>query len=349
MKKFIFLIGALTIFLSAIAAANVLAQSETTPSLPIEDRIDPEFLDAYSEMSPLDLEKNGLDGYRGYFTSLVGSPDLPSDPAVEVYDTGFPVSDSEEQIRIRIYKPIKLDENAPGIYWIHGGGFLFGVPEQDEAQSIRWAKEVGAVVAAVEYRKAPEHPYPVPLEDAYAGLVWFSEQAESLGVDKNRIAVAGASAGGNLAAAVALLARDRGGPTLAFQMPLYPMIDDRFMTPASHEDFGNKVWNNTDNAFAWKLYLGDISGTDQVTQYMAPARAENLSGLPPAYSCVGTVDPFRDDAINYMARLSQSGAAVEFHLYPRAFHAFEALVPDANYSKAAKDEYVSVLKKALTK
>lgn len=200
---------------------------------------------------------------------------------------------------------------------------------------------------AVDYRLAPEYPYPTPLEDCYAGLVWFSGHADSLGVDKNRIAVAGTSAGGGLTASVALMARDFGGPPLAFQMPLYPMIDDRFMTPASKEEFGNRVWNNTDNRYAWKIYLGDLAGTEQVTPYMAPARAADLTGLPPTYSCVGTLDPFRDDTINYISRLGQAGVPIEFHLYPGAYHAFEALAPDTDYSRHASEEYVRVLKKAL--
>ncbi len=259
----------------------------------------------------------------------------------------IPAKDGAGEIRLRIYRPVNSPDQAPGIFWIHGGGFLFGAPEQDEAQSIRWAKEVGAVVAAVDYRLAPENPYPAPLDDCYAGLVWLAENAESLGVDPTRLAVAGASASGGLTASVALMARDLGGPALALQMPLYPMIDDRFSTPASREDFGRKVWNNNDNRYAWNAYLGDLAGTDQVVAYMAPARATDLSGLPPTYSCVGTLDPFRDDTISYMARLAQAGVPVEFHLYPGAYHAFEVLAPDTQIGQRAADEYVRVLKKAL--
>ena len=272
------------LLLSAFTTSNGFAQYEEKPVPPLETRIAPELLGTYNNLPPLDLTKHGPDKLRNDFTGLVGSDGLPKDQAVTVYNTIIPGKNSGEKIRLRIYKPIGLEKNAPGIYWIHGGGFLFGVPEQDEAQSLRWAKEVGAVVVAVDYRLAPEHPYPAPLEDCYAGLVWFSQQAEAVGVDKHRIAVAGASAGGNLTAAVALMARDLDGPPLAFQMPLYPMIEDRFITPASREYFGNKVWNNTDNLYAWRAYLGNLAGTDAVSPYMAPARATDLSGLPPAYS-----------------------------------------------------------------
>lgn len=302
------------LLLSAFTTGNGFAQYEEKPVPPLETRIAPELLGTYNNLPPLDLTKHGPDKLRNDFTGLVGSDGLPKDQAVTVYNTIIPGKNSGEKIRLRIYKPIGLEKNAPGIYWIHGGGFLFGVPEQDEAQSLRWAKEVGAV-----------------------------------GVDKHRIAVAGASAGGNLTAAVALMARDLDGPPLAFQMPLYPMIEDRFITPASREYFGNKVWNNTDNLYAWRAYLGNLAGTDAVSPYMAPARATDLSGLPPAYSCVGTLDPFRDDTLNYMARLAQAGVPVEFHLYPGAYHAFEVLAPGTAYSQQAADEYVRVLKTALNK
>lgn len=341
------ILATMAIIIGLSITGSAFAQATNGSAHPLENRIALELLEAYINQPPLDLAKNGMDNFRHYFAELVGSPELPSDSAVTVYDAKIPGRNPGEQIRLRIYKPVDLGENAPGIYWIHGGGFLFGVPEQDEAQSIRWAKEVGAVVVAVDYRLAPEHSYPAPLDDCYDGLKWFSQQAESLGVDKNRIAVAGASAGGGLTAAVALMARDLGGPPLAFQMPLYPMIDDRFTTLASREDFGDKVWNNRDNLYAWKAYLGDLAGTGQVIPYMAPARATDLSGLPPTYSCVGTLDPFRDDTINYMARLAQDGVLVELHLYPGAYHAFEVLAPDSDYSRRAKDEYVYVLKKTL--
>lgn len=315
---------------------------------PTSERVAEELLPSLLNSSSMDFDKIGIQSTREYFESLVGSTLLPSDPEVEVYDVYIENPDSgEKDIRMRIYKPVDKVDNMPGIYWIHGGGFLFGVPEQDEAQSIRFAKEVGAVVVAVDYRLAPEHPYPAPLDDSYVGLVWFFEKAESLGVDKNKIAIAGSSAGGNLCAAVTLMARDKGGPELVFQMPLYPMIDDRFITPSSHEEIDIRVWNNTSNLYAWRTYLGDNFGSDKVTKYMAPARETDLSGLPPVYTCVGNLDPFRDDTINYVARLVQAGVPVEFHLYPGAFHAFEIISPESPMSKYAVDEYVRVLKKHL--
>jgi acetyl esterase/lipase len=299
MKKFKISLMLVLCIVVQVASSIAFAQ-DTIHQLPsvFEQRIDKELLPAFIANQPLDFEKTGVEPLREYFASLVESPNLPGDPEVKVYNVSIARLDNAENLRLRIYEPVTKKANLAGIYWIHGGGFLFGVPEQDEAQSIRFAKEVGAVVVAVDYRLAPENPYPAALNDSYAGLVWFAQNAASLGVDKSRIAVAGASAGGNLCAAVALLARDQGGPKLAFQMPLYSMIDDRLLSPASREDIDMRVWNPTANRYAWNTYIGELAGSDKATEYMAPARAADLSGLPPAYSCVGNLDPFRDDTIN---------------------------------------------------
>ena len=347
MKKIsLFLI--VTCFLLFSATESFAAVKVATDSVPsMIERIDPELQSAFIESRSLDFEKVGVEPFREYFSSLVNSTELPSDSEVKVYNVNIKNPDTGKDLRLRIYEPINRNNNRPGIYWMHGGGFIFGVPEQDEAQSIRFAKEVGAVVVAVDYRLAPEYPYPAALNDSYAGLVWFAENANELGVDKSRIAVAGASAGGGLCASVALLARDRGGPLIAFQMPLYPMIDDRFITSASQENIDMRVWNNTSNRYAWHVYLGDLAQSNEVTPYMAPARATDLSGLPPTYTCVGTLDPFRDDTINYASRLAQAGVATELHLYPGAYHAFEIIAPNTSYSKRVVDEYVYVLQKAL--
>jgi acetyl esterase/lipase len=310
-------------------------------------RIDAELLPAFETLPPFNFSETGVESYVETFARLVDSPNLPQDPEVNVYNVTIPNGGKSDDLRLRVYEPEVKKGALAGIYWIHGGGFLFGVPEQDEAQSLRFAKEVGAVVVAVDYRLAPRHRYPVSLEDCYAGLVWFADNAKNLGVDKKRIAVAGASAGGNLCAAVTLLARDRNGPKLAFQMPLYPMLDDRFITPSSNEDIDARVWNPVANRYAWQAYIGDLVGTNAVTPYMAPARASDLSDLPPAYSCVGELDPFRDEVIDYMARLAQAGVPAELHLYPGGYHAFDAIAPDAEYSKRVVNEYVYVLQKAL--
>lgn len=334
---------------SAVVCAMLAASSAAFASEQAYlDKVDPQLLPALEQSASLDFNQPGVLAHiKQRAQSLVGSDALPKDEAVQVYDVYIPNMDNSAQLRLRVYRPVQAEAEMPGIYWIHGGGFLFGVPEQDEGLCIRFAKEVGAAVVSVDYRLAPEYPYPAAIDDTYTGLKWFFDHAGSLGVDSTRIAVAGASAGGNLCAAVTLMARDKGEIKPAFQMPLYPMLDDRMTSPASHEVMDMRVWNNVSNVFAWKAYIGDAAGTDAVTPYMAPARAEDLSGLPPAYSCVSTLDPFRDDAMAYAARLAQAGVPVEFHLYPSAYHAFEAVAKGTAYSNQAIDEYVRVLNKAL--
>jgi acetyl esterase/lipase len=253
-----------------------------------------------------------------------------------------------EELLVKIYEPAQRPKwKLPAVLWLHGGGYIMGHPDRSDGLCERFVMEANCVVFAIKYRLAPEHPYPAAIEDCYAGLKWMTDAAEQLNIDLTRIAVAGASAGGGLTAALTLMARDKGGPTIAFQMPLYPMIDDRNVTPSSLEITSNKAsWNRSKNLVGWRMYLGEhTSGV--ISPYAAPARAENLAGLPPAYTCVGQLDPFRDETIDYVARLAQAGVPVEFHLYPGCIHGFESIVPDADVSQRASKGYVTALAKAL--
>jgi acetyl esterase/lipase len=201
------------------------------------------------------------------------------------------------------------------------------------------------VVVSPDYRLAPEHPYPAAIDDCYATLVWMTSAADEMNIDLSRIAIGGASAGGGLTAALALMARDKGGPAVNFQMPLYPMIDDRNVTPSSHEITDSRVWNEFNNAAAWKMYLSEHA-KGEISSYAAPIRERNLAGLPPVYTCVGQLDPFRDETIEYVARLAQASVDVEFHLYPGGYHAFEHVAPNAEISQRAKNGYMNALKRA---
>jgi acetyl esterase/lipase len=205
---------------------------------------------------------------------------------------------------------------------------------------------VDAVVVSVEYRLAPEHPFPAGPDDAYAVLRWLAASAEELGVDASRIAVAGRSSGGGTAAGAVLMARDRGEVEVAFQMPLYACLDDRLVTPSSHEIQDPRSWNRTLMDNAWDAYLGPMRGAD-VSPYAAPARAEDLSGLPPAYVQVGELDVLRDENVAYAQRLLQAGVPTELHVYPGAFHGFDVLVPDAEISRRAIEERDAALRRAL--
>ncbi len=220
---------------------------------------------------------------------------------------------------VRVHRPRGVEGPVPCLYSIHGGGYIIGSYAMDDPRFDVWCPRFGCVGVSVEYRLSPETPYPGPLDDCYLGLQWVHDHHEELGVDPDRIGIAGVSAGGGLAAGLALLARDRGEIPLQFQLLDCPMLDDRQITPSSRLD-GLFIWSRESNTFGWQAYLGDRYGTDRVPAYAAAARADNLAGLPPAYVCVGGADGFRDEDITYAMRLNQAGVPAELHVFPGAPH-----------------------------
>jgi acetyl esterase len=241
----------------------------------------------------------------------------PDGITVEKRTVAGPPGDPD--IELTIFRPLQQAVAAPALYWIHGGGFVLGDVDGDMVTPAQVADELGAVVASVEYRLAPEHPFPAPVEDCYAGLVWMAAHAGELGFDPGKLAVGGLSAGGGLAAAVALLARDRGGPALCFQLLDIPEVDDRLATPSMKQFTDTPLWNHPNAILSWEAYLGpDRDG--ETSPYAAPARATDLSGLPPAYVVTCEFDPLRDEGIEYAQRLIQAGVATELHHYPGTFH-----------------------------
>jgi acetyl esterase/lipase len=225
----------------------------------------------------------------------------------------------EDGVAVTVHRALGCDRPAPGVYWIHGGGLIMGNRHMDNVQLERWCRSLGCVCVSVEYRLAPEYPFPTPLEDCYSGLAWLANHADELGIDPARVGIGGRSAGGGLAAAVAMLARDRGGPDLRFQILDCPMLDDRVRWPSRHTP-GLPIWNRDSNELGWRSYLGDLWGAEEVSSLAAPARAVDLTGLPPAFVAVGTADGFRDEAIDYAARLNQAGVTTELHVYPGVPH-----------------------------
>jgi acetyl esterase/lipase len=268
---------------------------------------------------------------------------VPENTNVTKEDRTVPGPVGEPDIAVRIYRPNGTSGPMPGIYYIHGGGMVLGDIAGEDASAARLSEEVGAVVVSVEYRLAPEHPHPSPVEDCYAGLVWTAKNAVELDVDPDRLAIYGGSAGGGLALGCALLARDRGGPALHFMMPIYPMIDDTNTTPSSHEITDIGIWDREGNAEAWAWYLGG----KEADHYAAPSRAADVSGLPPAFIDVGTVDLFRDEDIAFAQRLMQAGVPCELHITPGSYHASEVFAPEAALSQRIWARRVEALKRGL--
>jgi acetyl esterase/lipase len=281
---------------------------------------------------------------RAALKGLEEAVEAPPNPNVASEDRQVPGPDGAPDVTVRIYRPARASGPLPGIYFIHGGGMTSGDIEDEEPVATVICERVGAVVVSVGYRLAPENPHPAQAEDCYAGLTWMARSVGELGVDPGRLAIYGGSAGGGLTIATSLLARDRGFPAIRFQMPIYPMIDDRNETPSSQEITDIGVWDRAGNIEAWQWYLGD----GKPDQYAAPARAEDLSGLPPTFIDVGTVDLFRDEDIVFAMRLMQAGVPTELHVYPGAYHASENFAPEAALSRRIWECRIDALRRALT-
>jgi acetyl esterase/lipase len=227
-------------------------------------------------------------------------------------------------VPVRVHRARGAEGLLPCLYSMHGGGYVIGSYAMDDPLFDGLCPRLGIVGVSVEYRLAPETPYPGPLEDCHRGLVWIYEHADELGIDRDRIGVRGISAGGGLAAALALLAKRRGEVPVAFQLLDCPMLDDRQQTASSRLD-GLPVWSHESNAYGWRSYLGDLHGREDVPCTAAPARAtdEDLAGLPPAFVSVGAVDGFLDEDVEYALRLNRAGAPTELHVYPGACHGYQ--------------------------
>jgi acetyl esterase/lipase len=228
----------------------------------------------------------------------------------------------EPPIPVRVHRPAGVDGALPGIFSIHGGGYVIGSYDMDDYLHDRWSPELGTVGISVQYRLAPETPYPGPVEDCYAALRWAHEHAGEIGVDPTRLGIYGISAGGGLAAALALLVRDRGEFPLAFQLLDCPMLDDSQTTPSIRSK-GLYVWGAESNEFGWRSYLGDLYGTEDVPPYAAAARAVELDGLPSSCVVVGSIDGFRDEDVDYALRLNQAGVPCELHVIAGLPHAYQ--------------------------
>ena len=268
--------------------------------------------------------------------------------AFEIEERSVPGPAGGPEVRLLICRPTRTGGPHPVIYNTHGGGMVAGGTRTAElADELDRAEELQLAVVAVDYRLAPEHPDPAPIEDCYAGLDWTARHARGLDLDPGRIIVSGNSAGGCLAAGLALLARERGGPRQLGQMLQCPMLDDRCATASAVQFDRVGLWDGASNRAGWMALLGERRGTDAVSPFSAPARADDLSGLPPAYIEVGSVEALRDDALHYAARLWQAGGEAELHVWSGAFHSFDEWVPNAVVSRTAKRARADWLRRLL--
>jgi acetyl esterase/lipase len=258
--------------------------------------------------------------------------DLIAGRPIVYADRVIPGPAGAPDLTITVFERANRRPGGPGVFYIHPGGMIIGDRFMGIGTVLDWVDRLDAVAATVEYRLAPEHQAPAQLDDCYAGLTWLASQGESLGFDPDQLVLGGASAGGGLAAGTALRVRDGGGPQLAAQVLIYPMLDDRNETVSSHQFDGPARWNRGSNDTGWTAYLGDRRGTDQVSIYAAPARATDLSGLPPTFIDVGSAEVFRDEAVAYASQLWADGGDCELHVWPGGFHAFDMEAPTAKLS-----------------
>jgi len=310
---------------------------------------DPAIEEAASMFPRLDIVD--IAGARATVKALLESMaaqglERPTDDRVEEIERTIPGPDGAPDVRIRIYMPKDRTEAGPGFVNFHGGGFVLGDLESEHPRCLIMAAQGGAVSVGIDYRLAPENPFPAGVEDCYSALQWVVEHAQELKINPAKIAIGGCSAGGNLAAAVALMARDRAGPRVALQMLFYPVIDDRCETTSMMDGAGLYIWDYQNSLDMWNHYIGQ--DRSKVSPYAAPARAVDLSGLPPAYIIACEHDPLRDEALIYAMRLMQAGVPVELHNYPGTVHGFDFMAPSEISTRAIK-EGVEAFQRAMAK
>ncbi|HLG86907.1 MAG TPA: alpha/beta hydrolase [Alphaproteobacteria bacterium] len=311
--------------------------------------VDPELLAGLELMPAFDFTPESLLQIRAGMAEMQKQQAAMAPPSnVRVEERRVPGPKGAPDVRVLVYTPPGASSGPrAGYLQIHGGGYVMGSPEMNDLHNKALTSEIGCVTVSVDYRLAPETPHPGPVEDCYAALKWLHGNAAALGVDPKRIAIGGESAGGGLAAALALLARDRGEVPIIFQRLKYPMIDDRTVTrnPA-HPYTGEFVWTAAANRFGWHSLLGREPGGPDVSPYAAASRAVDLKGLPPTYISTGALDIFLDENLDYAKRLLAAGVPTELHVYPGAYHGYDIAV-DADVTKRSAADALRALKRAL--
>jgi len=290
----------------------------------------------------------GLTRFIRFVQRLRGVRKPRSEPGLTIRDEFVAGPPDNPHLRVRLYYPAGTPATCPALLWMHGGGFLIGSPEDDEAELIRLSRELGLVVAAVQYRIGPSHPFPAALTDSFAALSWLHNTAKELGIAANRIAIGGRSAGAGLAAALAQFAYDEGTVPLAFQLLIYPMLDDRTTSRTDVDQTSLRFWNSRSNLFGWTAYLGRAPGGADVSDHAVPARRDRLEGLPPAWIGVGTCDLFHDENVEYAARLQKAGVPCTLKVVEGGYHAFD-MGKEANVILEFQQSYTDAMRAILKK
>lgn len=292
---------------------------------------DPELAPILAAFPPQGLDITQVGQTRMLMDRLAEREKIPAGTPVSVADHIVPGPVDAPELRVRVYRPANANAALPALLWLHGGGYVFGSAHMTDRRQAEMALAVGCVIVSVDYRLAPEHPFPAALHDAFAALHWLFQEAATLNVDTTRIAVGGASAGAGLATTLARYVRDRSDIRLCFQLLVYPMLDDRNDTPSSQCTTDGRVWNRQNNLDAWDAYLG--AQRDVPPDYAVPIRAADLASLPPAYICVGSIDLFVDEDMNYATRLREAGVPTELHVYPGFFHWADVFAPKTQITR----------------
>jgi acetyl esterase/lipase len=303
-----------------------------------KQRLDPELvapLEGFMAATGGGFNLHDLAGMRAMVAAMVAGTkgQASAIQGVEATDLKVPGAKGAPPVAVRLYRPKESRDPLPVIVWMHPGGWVLGTLELEDLMARELVKSVRCALVAVEYRLAPEHPYPAALEDCYAVLKWVAADGKKHGIGTRQIAVGGSSAGGNLAAGIALLARDRGEVSLGFQMLVYPALNDRNLAQVGPNVAENLFWSRENMLMSWRAYLENRQASAEVPIYAAPTRARDLGRLPPAFIAVGGLDMFLDECLDYAARLTAAEVNTEVHVYPGAFHAFDAFAPLARVAQ----------------